>query len=279
MAPGLSEADLVSFYSGQLPEGQLCELQVNEARFGLSRLLPVLSSLGRESRVLEVGAGTCILSAYLASKGLRVTALEPLGPEFDFMAELQARVVDLCRSRGIALEMLRKTGEQLDLENRFDVAFTINALEHMSDPLLVIDNMYRALAPGGVLLGHCPNYTVPLEVHFNILLITRSKRINEWFYRRKIQKFPQVWQKLNFIRQIDLRRHLQWRSLSFTFNTSVFRDAVRRLMDDPIFAQRMPMPMRAIGRMQCATGGVHALGLVPAGLQTPMEVLVRKRQS
>jgi SAM-dependent methyltransferase len=273
----LSEADLVSFCSEIFPDQPMYQRMVNEARFGLSRVLPVLASLGRDHpEVLEVGAGSCILSAYLASRNVRISALEPLGPEFDFFTDLQSRVVDFCRRKGIPFDVVRATGEQIDILERFDLAFTINALEHMRDPLLTLDNMLRSLKPGGALLAHCPNYTVPLEVHFNILLVTRSKPINEWLYRSKIARYPAVWKELNFIRYIDVRRHLRRRGSSFTFNTSVLRDAVRRLLDDPIFAQRMPMPVRVIGSILRYTGLVQALGLLPARLQTPMEVLIRK---
>jgi SAM-dependent methyltransferase len=273
----LSEADLVRFCSEIFPDQPMYQRMVNEARFGLSRVLPVLASLGRDHpEVLEVGAGSCILSAYLASRNVRITALEPLGPEFDFFTDLQSRVVDFCRRKGIPFDVVRATGEQIDILERFDLAFTINALEHMRNPLLTLDNMLRSLKPGGALLAHCPNYTVPLEVHFNILLVTRSKPINEWLYRSKIARYPAVWKELNFIRYIDVRRHLRRRGSSFTFNTSVLRDAVRRLLDDPIFAQRMPMPVRVIGSILRYTGLVQALGLLPARLQTPMEVLIRK---
>ncbi len=273
----LSEADLVRFCSEIFPDQPMYQRMVNEARFGLSRVLPVLASLGRDRpEVLEVGAGSCILSAYLASRNVRITALEPLGPEFDFFTDLQSRVVDFCRRKGMPFDVVRATGEQIDILERFDLAFTINALEHMRDPMLTLDNMLRSLKPGGALLAHCPNYTVPLEVHFNILLVTRSKPINEWLYRSKIARYPAVWKELNFIRYIDVRRHLRRRGSSFTFNTSVLRDAVRRLLDDPIFAQRMPMPVRVIGSILRYTGLVQALGLLPARLQTPMEVLIRK---
>src|SRR6476660_2720276 len=232
----LSEADLVRFCSEIFPDQPMYQRMVNEARFCLSRVLPFLDTLGRDHpEVLEVGAGSCILSAYLASRNVRITALEPLGPEFDFFTDLQSRVVDFCRRKGMPFDVVRATGEQIDILERFDLAFTINALEHMRDPLLTLDNMLRSLKPGGALLAHCPNYTVPLEVHFNILLVTRSKPINEWLYRSKIARYPAVWKELNFIRYIDVRRHLRRRGSSFTFNTSVLRDAVRRLLDDPIF--------------------------------------------
>jgi SAM-dependent methyltransferase len=277
VARELSEADLVSFCSEILPDEPMYRRLVNEARFGLSRVLPLLSSLHCDNpQVLEVGAGSCLLSAYLASRNVRITALEPLRPEFDFFTDVQKRVLDFCRCRGISLEVLRETGEQLDILDRFGVAFTINALEHMRDPLLTLDNMYRSLAPGGALLAHCPNYTVPFDPHFNILLVTRSKPINAWLSRSKIQKYLSVWEELNFIRYIDVRRHLGRRGSRFTFNTSVLRDSVERLLDDPTFAERMPLPVRAMGGLLHSTRLVHLLGLIPARWQTPMEVLVRK---
>jgi SAM-dependent methyltransferase len=253
------------------------ELSVNEARFGLSRVLRVLSSFDPKTvEVLEVGAGSCILPAYLASKRLHVTAVEPLGQEFDFLVDLQGRVLEFCRRNSIEFKLVRTTGEQLDLPGRFDVAFTINALEHMRDPLATIDNMYNSLKPGGIALVHCPNYTIPFDTHFNVFLVTRSKPINKWLYRSKISRYPKVWNELNFVRYIDVRRHLVSRRASFSFDHSITRDLVMRLMDDSIFAKRLPAIVRAMGAVLRHTGLVGALTWVPVRLQTPMEVQIRK---
>jgi SAM-dependent methyltransferase len=276
-APSLSESDLVRFCSEIFPKEPIYDRFVNEARFGLSRVLRTLSSFDPETvEVLEVGAGSCILSSYLASKRLHVTAIEPLGPEFDFFTDLQNRVLEFCRRNSIELKLVHSTGEKLDLPGRFDVAFTINALEHMRDPLLTIDNMYKSLKPGGVVLVHCPNYTIPFEVHFNIFLVTRSKLINEWLYRSKISRYPKVWDELNFVRYVDVRRHLIDRRANFAFEGSVMHDLMARLLNDPIFAKRMPAIVRAVGTMLRYTGLLHALTYVPTRFQTPMEVLIKK---
>jgi SAM-dependent methyltransferase len=273
----LSEADLVRFCSGIFPKEPAQDRFVNEARFGLSRVLRVLPSVDPSSvKILEVGAGSCMLSAYLASKRLHVTAVEPLGPEFDFFSELQRRVLEFCQREGIELKLVRATGEELNLPGQFDVAFTINALEHMRDPLRTIDNMYDSLKPGGIALVHCPNYTIPFEVHFNLLLVTRSKPINQWLYRSRISRYPKVWDELNFVRYVDLRRHLAKRRADFSFDQSVMRELVVRLMDDPIFALRMPAVVRAIGALLRHTGLLRALSHVPPRFQTPMEVHIRK---
>ncbi len=276
-AKDLFEVDLVRFGSEIFPNEPMYDLFLNEARFGLSRVLRVLSSFDLETvQILEVGAGSCLLSAYLASKRLHVTAVEPLGPEFDFFTEPQRRVLEFCRRQAIPLKLVRTTGEQLDLPGQFDVAFTINALEHMRDPLRTIGNMCDSLRPGGVALVHCPNYTIPFEVHFNILLVTRRKSINEWLYRSRISRHPELWNELNFVRHVDVRRHLAARGASFTFERSVMRDLVARLLNDPIFAKRMPAVVRAIGRMLQYSGLLHALTFVPTRFQTPMEVWIKK---
>jgi SAM-dependent methyltransferase len=273
----LSEADLVRFCSEIFPKEPAHDRFVNEARFGLSRVLRVLPSVNPSLvKILEVGAGSCMLSAYLAGKRLQVTAVEPLGPEFDFFLELQRRVLEFCQRKGIELKLVRATGEELNLRREFDVAFTINALEHMRDPLRTIDNMYDSLKPGGIALVHCPNYTIPFEVHFNLLLVTRSKPINEWLYRSRISRYPKVWDELNFVRYGDLRRHLAKRRADFSFDQSVMRELVVRLMDDPIFSLRMPAVVRAIGAMLRHTGLLRALSYVPPRFQTPMEVHIRK---
>jgi SAM-dependent methyltransferase len=276
-AHDLSEVDLVRFCLEIFPKEPMYERFVNEARFGLSRVRCILSSFDPKTvEVLEVGAGSCILSAYLASKRLRVTAVEPLGPEFDFFTDLQGRVLEFCRRKAIDLKLVRTTGEQLDLPGRFDVAFTINALEHMRDPLLTIDNMHNSLKPGGVALVHCPNYTIPFDSHFNIFLITRSKPINKWLYYSKIDRYPRVWDELNFVRYVDVRRHLVKRRANFTFERSVMQDLVTRLLNDLIFAERMPAVVHAIGVMLRYSGLFHALTLVPPRFQTPMEVQIKK---
>jgi SAM-dependent methyltransferase len=207
---------------------------------------------------------------------LRVTAVEPLGPEFVFFSDLQRRALEFCQRQAIPVKLVRATGEKMDLPGRFDVAFTINALEHMRDPLRTIDNMYDSLKPGGIALIHCPNYTIPFDSHFNIFLVTRSKRINGWLYRSKINRYSEVWDELNFVRYVDVQRYLLHRGANFSFDRSIMRDLVVRLVDDPIFALRMPTIVRAIGAMLRYTGLVGALNWVPVRFQTPMEVRIRK---
>jgi SAM-dependent methyltransferase len=205
-----------------------------------------------------------------------MSALEPLGPEFDFFTDLQRRVLEHCRRNNIALQLLRMKGEELETRGCFDIAFTINALEHMREPLRTMDKMYDSLKPGGTLLAHCPNYSVPFDSHFNILLLTRLKSVNEWIYPKRIGQDLPLWNELNFVRYSDLRRHLLEQGRSFTFSRSVMHDLVRRLFNDPIFAERMPGAIRVAGAGLRYSGLLGALNWIPPHFQTPMEVAVRK---
>jgi SAM-dependent methyltransferase len=270
-----SESDLISFYSSLPLDGDTFEIELNEARFGLARILPYLPAVPETFEVLEVGAGHCLLSGYLATKGYRVSAVEPLGSEFDFMADIQKSVLQHCDARGAQLDVVRMTGEQIAISDRYDLAFSINALEHMRDPLQVIDNMHRSLKPGGTLLLHCPNYSVPFEPHFNLILVTRSKRINTWLYRSRISH-PDIWEELNFIRYKDLRRHFARNRLSFRFDRTLMCDTVLRAVQDPVFALRRSGFQRAICTIMDRFGLAALLRFVPATMQTPMEVAVTK---
>ena len=128
MAQGLSEADLVRFCSEIFPDEQTYQLLVNEARFGLSRVLPVFSSLDRDRPdVLEVGAGSCILSAYLASKNVRVTALEPLGPEFGFFSGVLQGDVE--RDDDTRVDLVWPGGARVGLEHQPGASPGIDRLE------------------------------------------------------------------------------------------------------------------------------------------------------
>jgi len=66
------------------------------------------------------------------------------------------------------------------------------------------------------------------------------------------------------------------RRANFSFVHSVMHDLALRLVDDPIFAERMPAIVRTIGATLQHTGLLHALSYVPPRFQTPMEVHIRK---
>ena len=61
------------------------------------------------------------------------------------------------------------------------------------------------------------------------------------------------------MRYVDVQRYLVHRGANFSFDRSIMRDLLMRLIDDPIFALRMPTIVRAIGAMLQYTGLAGAL--------------------
>jgi SAM-dependent methyltransferase len=277
MTSSLSERDLLEFCSQISPEYPYYDRFINEARFGLSRILPHLTRLKTaHPSVLDVGAGSCILPAYLASRGIVVSAVEPLGPGFGFYTDLQNHVLELCRKAGCNVHVIREIAEQINVHEAYDFSYTFNALEHMRNPLQALDAMYRAIRPGGILLAHCPNYNVPFDSHFSIILFTRSKALNRWIYRSAISKDPVLWDELNFIGYTDLRRHVAMRGYDFAFDRSIIQEMFERVVDDRLFAERMPALLGTVGRLFKRIHLLKRLHHLPLALQSPMEVVIEK---
>jgi SAM-dependent methyltransferase len=274
-----SADDLRQFCARIIPaSSSFDDMMVNEAVFGLSRLREVLN--GRTSqtqRFLEVGAGHLILSAYLACRGFDVTAVEPLTDGFETFSELHTRMLQHAESAGAPLTVVRGAIEAVDVSDAFDVVFCVNALEHMKDPFGALDIMYKSARPGGVVIGHCPNYDVPFDSHLGIVLITLNKRVNEWLYRGRIGERQECWNGLTFVRQTELHRHCVVKGYDVAFNGRMLETTILRLRDDPVFLARMPQPIRVAARLLARPFVAGALGRVPLRFQTPMEFVVSKR--
>jgi SAM-dependent methyltransferase len=269
----MSVDDLRAFCARAIPQPTgFDRTMINEAAFGLSRLQRLVASLsGRDSTLLEVGAGSLMLSSYLAARGFDVTAVEPADDAFEAFRPLQDAMIAAARREGAAPTVVASAIEDARIRSGFDVVFSINALEHVADPWRALDVMYGALRPGGTLLVHCPNYDVPFDSHFGIVLVTRSKGLNERLYARRIGTRPSLWDGLRFVRSTDVRRYCASRGYAVAFNRSMLRDAVRRLRADPVFAERMPWFVRRVGGLLSAGPLAAALASVPVRWQTPME--------
>jgi 2-polyprenyl-3-methyl-5-hydroxy-6-metoxy-1,4-benzoquinol methylase len=103
------------------------------------------------STVLDVGAADGSVARPLAARGCRVWAIE-----LDAAAAAKAR--SSCE-RVIVGDV-----EQLDLdavleEQRFDFVLLLDVLEHLRDPLALLERVRDCLAPGGRVIASIPNVT------------------------------------------------------------------------------------------------------------------------
>lgn len=133
------------------------------------------------SRVLDVGCGSGVLLARMQSLGWQVEGVEP-----------DPAAVEAARARGVSVRL--GTLEKQDYpENHFDAVHSAHVIEHLHNPLTLIQESWRILKPGGTLVLLTPN-------------------VESWAHRR----YGQIWPNL------DAPRHL------VLFSKAALRTAVER---------------------------------------------------
>lgn len=97
--------------------------------------------------VLDVGCGWGQAMQYFASKGAECSGFDPAPEAVDYV-------------RALGLECVRAGMERMDVfgNRRFDVVTLTNVLEHLADPIAVMQEIRaKVLAPGGLLVIEVPN--------------------------------------------------------------------------------------------------------------------------
>jgi SAM-dependent methyltransferase len=117
------------------------------------------------SRVLDVGAGTGEFLSYMQDEGYEVVGLEP-----------SSKIGEKAKSKG--LEVYNKTIEEFVESggDSFDVVTLFHVLEHVPNPVEVIESAYSLLRPGGILVVKVPN-------EFNSLQVSarESLSLDDWW--------------------------------------------------------------------------------------------------
>jgi SAM-dependent methyltransferase len=140
----------------------------------LKAMLGYLQEKGAELstlRILEVGAGTGRDSAELARLGAQVTVL-------DFAEGSLALVEKTRQELGLRnLHLVRGDAFHAPFaEGSFDVVFHQGLAEHFKNPLPLIQENFRILRPGGILLCDVPQAVHPYTVLKKILIA-----FDKWF--------------------------------------------------------------------------------------------------
>lgn len=156
----------------------LFDVYAAEAAFGRRYISSDLESLPAGARILEVGAGSLLLSCQLIREGFQVTALEPIGTGFSHFEQIR----QIVQSRAATLECLPQgldlAAEALTASDTFDYVFSINVMEHVENISMVITKIVKSLKPGASYRFTSPNYLFPYEPHFNIPTLF-FKRVTE----------------------------------------------------------------------------------------------------
>lgn len=267
-------ADVRKHVLGSAPDMlDILDVYEGEARFGRRYIAADLARLPKGAAVLEVGAGSLLLSCQLVREGFKVTALEPVGDGFSHFKHLRELILDRAEILGCVPQMLNQRAEDLSIKDYFDYAFSINVMEHVSDVNAVIANIGVGLHPGASYRFTCPNYLFPYEPHFNIPTLF-SKKLTEKVFKNKIFKgsgLPDpegTWKSLNWItvRQVGKIVGLL-HGFKVVFNQRFLVSTLERIGSDREFALRRSRWMRVfiLGLIKLR---VHRLaGFIPAVLQ------------
>jgi SAM-dependent methyltransferase len=120
------------------PEAHEHELDTHLRRF--AKLVPVEPG----TSLLELGMGSGWLSILAAKRGLRCTGVEH-NPQLADLTRERAR------EEGVAIDVKVASVETVALEpGAYDIAVANSVLEHVPDYRAALENVYRALRPGGL---------------------------------------------------------------------------------------------------------------------------------
>lgn len=260
------------------------ETYASEAIYTRTYLDTDLQSLPRGARILEVGAGSFILTSQLKSEGFEICGLEPVGEGFSHFERMRQLVLECAIKKGIMPDTLGTTAEALDQTNCYDYAFSMNVMEHVQDVCKVIEHVGRALKPGATYRFACPNYLFPYEPHFNIPTLL-SRRLTEIVMHRRIFEGPNefdakgLWQSLNWINvwqvAAAVRKLPEFR---LTFNRHLLAQTFERLGKDEGFTSRRSKFIRIIARVIVALRLHKLFWLAPPTIQPIMDCHITRKE-
>jgi len=229
-----------------------------------------------DGRVLEVGAGLGLTSAFLSLSGFDVTALEPSGSGFEeheqFAPVLRKMLGSDHHTLDVGAEFLTPAAN-----GSFALIFSNNVIEHVDDVGAVIAALAGVLDPSGVMIHSCPNYSVPFEPHFGIPLVPIRPALTARLLPGSVRDSG-LWKSLNFVRARDLDRIASENNLGITFRRGLLAVSLDRLANDAEFRSRHALLGR-IGRILSAVGVTAAVRRLPPRFATPMDVTLVRRPS
>lgn len=262
----------------------LFDVYANEARFGRRFIAPDLENLAGGARILEIGAGSLLLSCQLRLEGFDVTALEPIGQGFSHFGQLQEIVMDCADLAGCLPAVMRCSAEELRAERPYDYAFSINVMEHVTDWERVLRRVIEALAPSAAYRFTCPNYLFPYEPHFDIPTLF-SKHLTELVFGARIRSAAMpdpsgTWRSLNWITVPSVRAAVRkLPGVAARFDRTQLEKTLCRVVQDAEFSSRRSPALRAVLTVAVALGLHRLAHLIPVTMQPLMDCTVQNREA
>ena len=134
-------------------------LRVRYVKKALSGLIAKIDS--EKTKILDAGCGSGVYSYYVAKrfKNVEVLAGDIQQTHIDNFSYFIAKT----KLKNISVELTDLT--KMSFENEFDMAISVDVMEHIIDDTKVFLNIHRALKDKGILLLHTPHVSGNSKAH------------------------------------------------------------------------------------------------------------------
>lgn len=228
-------------------------------------------------RILEVGAGAGILTAWLLLNDIDVIGIEPSALGFHFHQDVFTAIWDYFKLP--SNKVLDRSAEEIDEKElgKFDVIFSLNVMEHIpvNNLELVFQKMNSVLKGDGFMFHHCPNYTIPYEPHYGLPLVP--------YFPQMIGKLTgkikeSLWQSVNFITLSQVKKIADRNSLKAYFERGIMAESFNRLEYDQEFSYRHPSLAKLFPLLKKA-GLIKLMEHLPPQFCTPMTFIITNSEN
>ena len=192
--------------------------------------------LSKNKKILEVGGGVHLLTSYL-NEEYDVTSIEP-GGFTNYTNKFRNKILNKNN-----LKVHTTTLENFNTNEKYDLIFSMNVLEHTEDVEIHLRSCINLLKDeNSLLLIQCPNYTFPFEPHFYKWFIPFVPNFTFKYLRKKSiikemgeDKYKSIFNSLNFNCTFFNIKNLE---LSIEFHNPL-KHIFDRMEKDKIFKDRL----------------------------------------
>jgi 2-polyprenyl-3-methyl-5-hydroxy-6-metoxy-1,4-benzoquinol methylase len=250
-------------------ESEIATLLSIYANESLVTLDLVTDHIESAERILEVGAGLCLLSLFLKHKSYPVIALEPALGGYGIFEQTRDTILNHFSS--LELEVITEPAQQLNNSTHgcFDLIFSNNVIEHIPDWQSALTALTTVLSSEGKMLHSCPNYTIPYEPHYGVPVFRHFRKLSQTLFLPKTAD-TDIWNSLNFITCFSIKKLCKQNAFSCNFKQGLLFEAFRRIQVDPVFKERHQGIIVHVASLMMKPPFRQLIQNLPACFSTPM---------
>ena len=217
-----------------------CDFVLADVVFGFSEIFNFLKK-NNISSVLEIGSGTGILLNELKEHFPNIT-FSGIDPNVSGYHNYK-KITNNLNNDGHNIIVENIDVEKFKSEKKFDLIFSVNVFEHVSDQLQYLINTHNLLNKEGLNIILCPNYDFPYEPHFVIPIII-NKKITKFIFNSKITNLEikenekGLWDGLSFLGRKKIESILKKNNYNYFLDDSIKTRMLDRLNSDNAFKKR-----------------------------------------